>query len=91
MQVWGQSATPDNEKLPKNLEKEGENRKIRGKRGEIGKKRQKSRRFPPPGGGGFWYTGMLKGFEVNFVISMAGLSSHTQCAQFAELGEFWKI
>ena len=47
------------------------------------------------GGGGVltdkWYTGMLKGFEVHFRKFMGGLSSHTQCAQFAKLSVFWKI
>ena len=38
-----------------------------------------------------WYTGMLKGFEVHFRKFWyidGGLSSQTQCAQFARLGVF---
>ena len=51
-----------------------------------------------PGGGGFSLTNGIRGCSkvlrcifVSFDISMGGLSSHTQCAQFAKLGVFWKI
>ena len=51
-----------------------------------------------PGGGGFSLTNGIRGCSkvlrcifVSFGISMGGLSSHTQCAQFAKLGVFWKI
>ena len=50
------------------------------------------------GGGGFSLTNGIRGCSkvlrcifVSFGISMGGLSSHTQCAQFAKLGVFWKI
>ena len=44
--VWrGQSATPDSEKFAQNREKEGGNQEKSEKRGKIGKKTQKSRRF----------------------------------------------
>ena len=51
-----------------------------------------------PRGGGFSLTNGIRGCSkvlrcifVSFGISMGGLSSHTQCAQFAKLGVFWKI
>ena len=50
------------------------------------------------GPGGFSLTNGIRGCSkvsrcifVSFGISMGGLSSHTQCAQFAKLGVFWKI
>ena len=50
------------------------------------------------GGGGFSLTNGIRGCSkvlscifVNFGISMGGLSSHAQCAQFAKFGVFWKI
>ena len=49
-------------------------------------------------GAGFSLTNGIRGCSkvlrcifVSFGISMGRLSSHTQCAQFAKLGVFWKI
>ena len=55
-------------------------------------------RVKPPGPRGVSLTNGIQGCSkvlrcifLSSGISMGGLSSHTQCAQFAKLGVFWKI